>query len=247
MNTTGNTLFIPGGTSGIGLALARRFRSRGNTVVVGGRRDDVLAELAAEGFGTVRVDVADPASIREATADVVARYPELNILVAMAGMMRAEDWTTPGFLDDAEAHVTTNLLGPIRLIAALNEHLWSRDDAVVMTVSSGLAHVPLGITPTYNATKAAIHQLSESLRVQYAGSGPQVIELVPPAVRTALMPGHEKAPHAMPLDDYADEVLGLLEREPDAREILVEYVKPLRYAAVNGSYDETVAMVNAAH
>lgn len=246
MNTEGNTIFVPGATSGIGLALARRFRERGNTVVVGGRRTDVLDELAAEGFDTVRIDTADPASIREATADVVARHPELNVLVAMAGIMRAEDWTTPGFLDDAEAHVTTNLLGPIRLVAALTEHLHARSDAVVMTVTSGLAHVPLAITPTYNATKAAIHQLSESLRLQFAGGGPQVVELVPPAVRTPLMPGHEESAHAMPLDDYADEVLELLEQDPDAREILVERVRMHRFAEITGRYDETVAIVNGA-
>lgn len=247
MNITGNTIFLPGGTSGIGLALARRFRERGNVVVVGGRRADVLDALAAEGFGTVRIDTSDAASIRTATADVVARYPELNVLVAMAGVMRAEDWTTPGFLADAEEQVATNLLGPIRLIAALVEHLAGRPDAVVMTVSSGLAHVPLRITPTYNATKAAIHRLSEGLRLQFADGGPQVVELVPPAVRTTLLPGHETAEHAMPLDEYADEVMDLLEKDPDAREVLVERVKILRHAETGGAYDEVVARLNGVH
>ena len=247
MNTPGSTIFVPGATSGIGLALALRLQAAGNTVVIGGRRGDLLDKLATDhGFGTVRVDTADPASITEATASVVERYPELNVLIAMAGIMRAEDWTTPGFLADAEEVVTTNLLGPIRLIAALTGHLQTRPDAAIVTVSSGLAHAPLRVTPTYNATKAAIHQLSETLRLQLEPAGVQVIELVPPAVRTALMPGQETSDFAMPLDEFTDEVMALIETDPKAREILVDRVKFLRYAEVRGDYDQVVATLNAA-
>ncbi|TMR11612.1 SDR family NAD(P)-dependent oxidoreductase [Nonomuraea turkmeniaca] len=246
MNIDGNTIFIPGATSGIGLALAVRLQAMGNTVVIGGRRTDLLEHLAAEyGLGTVRIDTADPASIAEATADVIGRYPDLNVLVAMAGIMRVEDWTTPGFLADAEATVTTNLLGPIRLIAALTEHLRTRPGATIITVSSGLAHAPLRITPTYNATKAAIHMLSETLRLQLAPAGVQVIELVPPSVRTALLPGQETSDFAMPLDEFADEVMTLLKTRPDAAEILVERVKFLRFGEARGDYDQVVATLNA--
>ena len=131
--------------------------------------------------------------------------------------MRAEDWTSPdGFLATAEATVTTNLLGPIRLIAAFIEHLQTRPEATIMTVSSGLAFVPLRVTPTYNATKAAIHQLTDSVRLQLADTSVRLVELVPPAVRTALMPGHETSDVAMPLDDFVAEVVALIEAQPDA-------------------------------
>ncbi|MBL0884780.1 SDR family oxidoreductase [Myceligenerans indicum] len=247
MNITGSTIFIPGATSGIGLALARRLQAAGSTVVVGGRRVEVLDRLAAEhGFGTVRIDVSDPDSITAAAADVVARYPDLDVLVAMAGIMRVEDWTTPGFLADAEEVVTTNVLGPIRLIAAFVEHLRTRPGATVMTVSSGLAHVPLRPTPSYNASKAAIHLLSESIRLQLEPQGVRVVELVPPSVRTALLPGQETSGLAMPLDEFADEVMSLLAREPDAHEILVERVGFLRHAATRGVYDQVVATLNTA-
>ncbi|WP_125776572.1 SDR family oxidoreductase [Antribacter gilvus] len=247
MNISGNTIFIPGATSGIGLALALRLQAKGNTVVVGGRRTGLLDQLAAEhGFGTVRIDTSDARSITTATADVVARYPELNVLIAMAGIMRAEDWLSPAFLADAEEMVVTNLLGPIRLVAALTEHLHSRPAATIMTVSSGLAYAPLRFTPTYNATKAAIHQLSESLRLQYAGTSVEVVELVPPSVQTALMPGHESDEHAMPLDAYADEAMALLESRPDAHQVLVERVKFLRFGEARGDYDQVVAALNAA-
>ncbi|MBE1878802.1 SDR family oxidoreductase [Myceligenerans pegani] len=247
MNITGNTIFIPGATSGIGLALAMRLRDRGNTVVIGGRRAELLDQLAAEhGFGTVRIDVADAASVTEAAADVVARYPATNVLVTMSGIMRVEDWTSPGFLADAEDVITTNLLGTVRLVAAFTAHLQTRPDAAIVTVSSGLAHVPLRPTVSYNATKAAIHQLSESLRLQLAPVGVQVVELVPPSVRTALLPGQETSEFAMPLDDFADEVMDLLEKNPEAHEILVERVGFLRHAEARGDYAEVVGILNAA-
>ncbi|WP_285106809.1 SDR family NAD(P)-dependent oxidoreductase [Promicromonospora sp. MEB111] len=245
MNTYGNTIFLPGGTRGIGLALAIRLQARGNTVIIGGRDATALDALAAEhGFGTVRVDTSDPASIASASAEVIERFPAVNVLVPMAGIMRAEDWRTPGFLADAEAVVTTNLLGPIRLIAAFTEHLQSRADATILTVSSGLAFTPLGVTPSYNASKAAVHMLSESIRLQFAGTSVSVVELVPPSVQTELMPGQDTNPLAMPLDEFVDEALALLESRPDAHEIQVERVKFLRYGEVRGDYAEVVAALN---
>jgi len=248
MNVSGNTIFIPGATSGIGLALALRLQKSGNTVVIGGRRTELLAQLESEhGFGTVRIDVADPVSIVEASAEVIATYPKVNVLVTMAGIMNAEDWNHPGeVVASAERIMTTNVLGTIRLIAAFTEHFIALPDATVMTVSSGLAFAPLAHTPSYNASKAAIHMLSESIRLQWAGTGIQVIELVPPAVQTDLMPGHAEDPHALPLEDFADEVLQILKADPDAREIHVERVKFLRYGEARGDYDSVVAILNGA-
>jgi len=249
MNITGNTVFIPGATSGIGLGLALELHARGNTVIVGGRRGELLERIAAEhpGVDTVRVDTADAASIDVAAKQVLARHPDLNVLVTMAGIMRIEDWRRPeSFLASAEDVVTTNLLGPVRLIAAFVEHLRSRADATIVTVSSGLAFAPLAVTPSYNATKAAIHMLSESLRLQLADTTVKVVELVPPSVRTALLPGQETSEFAMPLDEFVTEVMGLLESRPDATEIQVERVKFLRYGEARGDYAEVVATLNAA-
>jgi short-subunit dehydrogenase involved in D-alanine esterification of teichoic acids len=247
MQITGNTVFIPGATSGIGLALALRLQAAGNTVVVGGRRADLLERIAAEhpGLDTVVVDTTDPASITSAARQVLAAHPELDVLVTMAGIMRVEDWRTPdGFLASAEATVTTKVLGPVRLIAAFVEHLQTRPDATIMTVSSGLAFAPLAATPSYNASKAAIHLLSESLRLQLAGTSVHVVELEPPAVRTDLLPGQAESEFAMPLDAYVDEVMELLETQPDATEIQVENVKFLRYGEARGDYADVVATLN---
>ena len=247
MNISGNTIFIPGATSGIGLALALRLQSSGNTVIVGGRREHLLTAIAAEhpGIHTVQIDTADARSIDEAARKVLAAHPTLNVLITMAGIMRAEDWTAPsGFLATAEETITTNVLGPIRLIAAFVEHLRAQPDATIMTVSSGLAFAPLRVTPTYNASKAAIHMLSESLRLQFADTSVSILELEPPSVRTALMPGHEDNEAGMPLDEFIDEVMALIESEPDATEIQVERVKFLRYGEARGDYAQVVAALN---
>ncbi|GAB3390732.1 SDR family NAD(P)-dependent oxidoreductase [Humibacter soli] len=250
MQISGNTIFIPGATSGIGLALAIALEAKGNTVVIGGRRTELLASIRSEhpGIDTIEIDTADAASIACASAQVLQAHPDLNVLIAMAGIMRAEDWHTPAcFVANAEQTVTTNLLGPIRLIGAFIDHLQGRDDATIMTVSSGLAFTPLAITPSYNATKAAIHMLSESLRLQLADTSVRVTELVPPAVRTQLMPGHDENEHAMPLDEFIDEVMQLLETQPDAKEVQVQTVKFLRYGEVRGDYDQVVGILNQNH
>jgi short-subunit dehydrogenase involved in D-alanine esterification of teichoic acids len=248
MNISGNTIFIPGSTSGIGLALALELQARGNTVIVGGRRAELLSQIAAAhpGLDTVQIDTADPASIDFAAKEVLDRHPDLNILVTMAGIMRIEDWRQPeSFLAAAESVITTNVLGPIRLIAAFIEHLRAQPDATIVTVSSGLAFAPLKATPSYNASKAAIHMLSESVRLQLAGTTVKVVELVPPAVRTSLLPGQEASQFAMPLDEFVTEVLALLQARPGASEIQVERVKFLRYGEARGDYDRVVETLNA--
>ncbi|MEV8631963.1 SDR family NAD(P)-dependent oxidoreductase [Streptosporangium sp. NPDC051023] len=248
MNISGNTVFIPGSTGGIGLALALELEAKGNRVIVGGRRADVLERIAAEhpGLGTVRIDTSDPASIDSAAKEVLVRYPDLNVLVTMAGIMRIEDWHRPeSFLASAESVITTNLLGPIRLIAAFVEHLQKQPDATIVTVSSGLAFAPLKVTPSYNASKAAIHMLSESIRLQLADTSVKIVELEPPSVRTSLLPGQEDSEFAMPLEKFVAEVVALLQAQPDAKEIQVERVKFLRYGEARGDYDQVVETLNA--
>jgi uncharacterized oxidoreductase len=245
MDITGNSIFIPGATSGIGLALALRLQSAGNTVIVGGRRVDVLERLASDhGFDTVTIDITDPASVLAARDQVLSRHPDLNVVVAMAGVMLSEDVRSAGFLADAERVVETNILGPLRLVSAFIEHMQTRPDATLVTVSSGLAHIPLAITPTYNGSKAFIHRFSETIRLQLAGTSVKVVEIVPPGVRTELMPGQSQTERFMPLDAFVDEVMALLESQPDATEILVETVKFLRFAEVEDRYDGAVAALN---
>jgi uncharacterized oxidoreductase len=245
MKTTGNTIFLPGATSGIGLGMALRFHALGNKVIIGGRRQTLLDTIVAEhpGIDAVTVDTADQNSIHRASEEVMTRFPDTNVLINMAGIMLPEDYRSADFLSVAEDTVATNLLGPIRLIGAFSAFLASKTDSTIMNVSSGLAFVPLPLTPTYNATKAAIHSLSIALRVQFANTSIKVLELAPPAVQTALL-NQENSPTSMPLEEYLDEVMSILETQPDVTEILVERVKFLRFAEANGTFDEVLAMLS---
>jgi len=247
MKLTGNTILITGGTSGIGRGLAVRLHEAGNKVIVAGRRKELLDEIAAEhpGIDGLVLDVADPASIAQARETVAASYPELNVLVNNAGIMLKENLLDPADLQIAEDHVTVNLLGTIRVTYAFLPLLIGKNDAAVMNITSALAFVPLPITPTYNATKAALRSFSESLRVQLdgAGAGVQVIESAPPGVQTTLL-GQQDSPNAMPLDEFLDETLGLLRENPDAKELVVERAKFVRYAEANGAYDQALAMLS---
>lgn len=245
MKQTGNTILITGGGSGIGEALAHRFHDIGNTVIIAGRRQETL-DRACEGRSHMHALVLDVESA-EGVADfaerLLAAHPTLNVLVNNAGIMRFEALDRRRDLGDAEATITTNLLGPIRLTNALIDHLVTRPDAVVVNVTSGLAFVPLISTPTYNATKAAIHSYTVSMREALKGRV-EVIELAPPAVQTGLTPGQETRPGYLPLEPFVDEVMTLFASEPTPREILVERVGFQRFAEAEGRFDETLTTLN---
>lgn len=238
MKTTNNTILITGGGSGIGRALAEAFHTLGNQVIISGRGQKALDETttANPGMKALTVDMADPASIQTFAARLAEAHPTLNVLINNAGIMRVENLLAEAAgTEDGEAMVTTNLLGPIRLTTALLPLLRKQPHATVMTVSSGLAFVPLTMTPTYCATKAAIHSYTESLRYQLRETSVEVLELVPPYVATKLMGDHqEQDPRAMPLEEFIAEVMDILKTQPEATEICVKRVYPLRFAADGG-------------
>lgn len=248
MQTTSNTIFITGGGSGIGRGLAQAFHALGNRVIIAGRREQALKETIAAnpGITALTLDIQDPANIRAVALRLAADYPALNVLINNAGIMRAEKLQAqPDDLADAESIVATNLLGPIRLTAALLPVLQKQPHSVIMNVSSGLAFVPMAITPTYCATKAAIHSYTQSLRYQLRASTTEVLELVPPYVATDLMNG-ASAPRAMPLEKFITEVMEILKTEPKTAEICVENVKRLRFAAESGHYESVFQGLNGA-
>jgi len=240
MQMTGNTILITGGGSGIGKALAEAFHALGNQVIVAGRRKDALEAACAAnpGMKWKVLDLEKAAAIEAFAKELVAKFPKLDAVIHNAGIMRPEDVKKQG-VSDAEAMITTNFLGPIRLTNALLPTLLAKPRAAIMTVSSGLAFTPLAMTPTYCATKAAIHSYSQTLRWQLKDTKVQVLELAPPYVQTELMGDRQKTdPRAMPLAEFIGETMSLLKSSPDANEILVERVKPLRFAEKSGSYEQ---------
>ena len=246
MTPQGNTILITGGGSGIGEALAHRLHDAGNTVIVAGRRRDALDRATAgrDHMHAIELDVESADGIADFARRLLAAHPGLNVLINNAGIMRFEALDRSRDLADAEATITTNLLGPIRLTNALIDHLVQQRDAVIVNVTSGLAFVPLIVTPTYNATKAAIHSYTVTLREALKGKV-EVIELAPPGVQTALTPGQESRPGYQPLESFADEVMALLSQQPTPPEILVERVGFLRRAEAEGRFDETLQQLNA--
>jgi len=245
MKNSGNTILITGGGSGIGEALAHRFHDAGNVVIIAGRRQDALDAAAAgrPNIHAVTLDVESAEGVADFAARVLSSFPALNVLINNAGIMRFEALDHARDLSDAEATITTNLLGPIRLTNALIDHLVAQPDAAIVNVTSGLAFVPLVDTPTYNATKAAIHSYTVAMRDALNGKV-EVIELAPPAVQTGLTPGQESREGYQPLDEFADEVMALFAQQPTPPEILVQRVAFLRNAEREGRFDETFQQLN---
>lgn len=246
MLSTGNTILITGGGSGIGEALAHRLHDLGNTVLIAGRRLDVLTAAAKgrQNIVPVQLDIDDAESIEAFARKLVADHPRLNVLMNNAGIMRFETLDGRRDLADSEATITTNLLGPIRLTNALIDHLATQPNAAIINNTSGLAFVPLVRTPTYSATKAALHSYTVSLREALKGRV-EVIELAPPAVQTTLTPGQDTREGYQPLAEFADEVLSILQRQPTPPEVLVERVGFLRFAERDNRFDATLTTLNA--
>jgi len=189
MKLTGRTILITGGSAGIGLAFALKFLELGNQVIVTGRREEAaLDELNGNypKLQTIQSDVADPAQIAALARRVKAGYPKLDVLMNNAGIMLHKNLKVPATdLDGLMAEVTINMGGVIRMTSAFIDIL-TANKGTVINVSSALAFVPLPSAPVYSATKAAVHAYTQSLRLQLEETGVEVIELMPPAVKTDL-------------------------------------------------------------
>lgn len=244
------TILITGATSGIGLGLAQRLHAQGHRLILTGRRQSLLDQAtdAHPRMTGYQNDITDPAQIADLAARLAKDHPDLSTVVLNAGIMQPERLVTNQTpLTVAEDMITTNLLGPIRLTHALMPQLLAQPKAAIITVSSGLAFVPLAVTPTYSATKAAVHSWTQSLRFQLAATNIRVHELAPPGVQTDLMPGHRTSPHAMPFDAFIDEVMAILSQTPVPDEILVDRVKHFRNAEAEGRHAQTFQALNGTY
>lgn len=223
MKLTGNTIFITGGGSGIGRALAEALHNLGNKVIISGRRKERLEETikANPGMSAVELNVQDPARIKATAKQLIEKYPDVNVLINNAGIIQSDD--AAGVIDEDVliSTVTTNLLGPIRLTSAFIEHLKAKEEAVVINTTSILGFVPLATTAVYSATKAALHTYTLSQRYMLKDTSVKVIEIVPPWVQS-----NNDEPRAMPLDSFIDATIKILGTDTD--EVLVEEAKMFR-------------------
>ncbi|GGD75699.1 MULTISPECIES: SDR family oxidoreductase [Rhizobium] len=247
MQMTGNTIFITGGTSGIGRALAEAFHVLGNKVIIAGRRKALLDQVASAnpGIDGVELDISDAADIDRIAAQLVHDYPTLNVLINNAGIMPFDDPSAT--IDDSVSRriLDTNLLGPIRLTSALIEHLKAQPRATIIHNTSVLAYVPIATNAVYSAAKAALHSYSLSQRFMLRDTSVTVQEIAPPWVDTDLIK-KSGDPRAMPLNAFIVETMKGL--ATDAPEVFVEGIRALRdnpglneHALVNGFNAEIAA------
>lgn len=252
MRISGNTILVTGGTSGIGRALAEALFGKGNTVIIAGRRQALLDEVAGRNPGMVgiAVDLSDSAAIATFAETVKAQFPRLNILINNAGIAGLEDYTADSIdMTRAYSTIQTNITGVVQLSAALLPTLRAQPQSTLMVTTSGLAFVPYPPGPVYSATKAFMHNWLDALRVQLRKTSVEVLELAPPYVQTELGgPQQASDPRAMPLEEYTREVMLILEHNTLGKgEILVDRVRPLRTAEKDGTYQEFLDMFAGMH
>jgi uncharacterized oxidoreductase len=236
MKMHSNTIFITGGTSGIGKGLAEAFHRLGNQVIISGRREDRLQSITAANPGMRHfvLDVTDLNSLRNTARTIIVEFPRLNCVFNNSGVQRRHNFAAGNPVDDAAmlAEIHTNLVGLIRVTNEFLPHLKNQQDATLLNVSSGLAFVPFAVFPVYCATKAAVHSFSLSLRHQLKGSNIKVIELIPPYVATELAGGAQApagAMNQMPLDTFIAETMK--ELAGDVEEVAIGGSKNLMAAS----------------
>jgi uncharacterized oxidoreductase len=247
MNFSNATILITGGNSGIGRGLAEALAARGAKVIITGRDTKRLQEVAEASphIFAYELDVTNANDVSSFAGILVERHPDLNAVIHNAGILVHENvLAEPYNLEVVERTFATNVMGPIRLTAALMPHLRSRQEAAIVTVSSGLAFVPLASASAYSATKAAIHSWTQSLRHELRNTNISVIEIAPPLVATELTPGQSNNPNAMPLDAFVAEAIELLCADVTPKEVLVQRVMLQRTAEQTGSFDRVFGLIN---
>jgi uncharacterized oxidoreductase len=217
MNTSGNTILITGGTSGIGLGLAKAFAEKNNQVIICGRRKNRLDEIASghEKIVTKVCDISDGLQREELAQWCIKNYPAVNIIINNAGVQLTADLKQPADLSRLRGETETNFIAPVHLSTLFSQHLMQKENAAIINISSGLAFVPIAFMPVYCATKAAIHSFSLSLRYQLRNTSIKVFEIAPPAVDTEL--GHDRREDksqlhgGMPVNEFVAAAIKALE------------------------------------
>lgn len=219
MKLTGNTILITGGTSGIGLALAKHLNILNNKIIICGRREDRLTEIKRqnEGIVTKVCDVTDAQHRVDLTEWVFQNYPDVNILINNAGVQLHADLTKSGNLADVRKETETNFVAPVHFIQLFAGYLSKKENAAIVNISSGLAFVPLAVAAIYSATKAAIHSLTLSLRHQLKDTNIKVFEIAPPMVDTELGHDHREdktgSHGGMDVDEFVSHAIDALQHD----------------------------------
>ncbi|MEA3537002.1 SDR family oxidoreductase [Rhizobium sp. CC-YZS058] len=246
MNFRDATILITGGNSGIGRGLAEALADLGAKIIITGRDKDRLDDVvqANPGMSAYELDVTSSLGINTFAAQVTTEHPELNAVIHNAGILAYESVLGGYDMETVEKVVLTNLIAPIGLTSALLPHLRAMPEAAIVTVSSGLAFVPLASASAYSASKAGMHSWSQSLRHELRSTNISVVEIAPPLVATELTPGQSRNPHAMPLDAFIEEAVGLLCADVTPEEVIVQRAIPQRTAERAGQFKKVFDLIN---
>lgn len=232
MDLKNSTILITGGTSGIGLELAKQLIEQGSTVIVTGRKTDALNEAKKNlpSVHTFRSDVSNPRDIEQLYQAVTSQFPGLNVIINNAGQMRLIDVQDTSLdLENINREIATNLTGTVQMVHRFLPHLATKKSAAIVNVSSAIAFMPYSVAPIYSATKAGVHAYTQALRMQLEATSVKVFELIPPGVKTNL-----QNDWVMPTDPRmmmdADKLVnvaikGLLNDTPEIRPKLVGVIK----------------------
>jgi uncharacterized oxidoreductase len=211
MKLSNNKILITGGATGIGLGLVERFVRENNTVIICGRREAALREVAVK-FPSVITKVCDltiEAERIELYEWVVKNHSDLTVLVNNAGIMNWKKVTDSDFYEMANNEITTNVIAPLHLT---NLFLNLKSLNTIMNVTSGLAFVPVSGASVYCGTKAFLRSFTLSLRHSLKSTGIEVIEIIPPALSTDISGGKNRNMGYPSVDDFIESIFQQLKK-----------------------------------
>ncbi len=240
MELKNSTVLITGGTSGIGLELIKQLTEQGANIIVTGRKWNALNETKKRypKVHTFQSDVSNPKDIEQLYKDVTQQFPDLNIIINNAGLMRLIDLQdTKLDLENINREISTNLSGTIQMVHQFLPHLLTKKSAAIVNVSSGIAFMSYSSAPIYSAAKAGVRAYTQALRLQLEDTNVKVFEMIPPGVNTNLQNDWSVAPNPsqmMSVDTMVNvAVKGLLKDNQELNPFLINVIKAASRIAPN--------------
>lgn len=214
MDLSNSTILITGGSSGIGLELARRLLQQKNKVIICGRTPEKLKKAKRQfpSIHTIQCDLSEPDECFRLANRISENHADCNVLINNAATVHRDPFLSGEQIPQkAQTEINTNLLAPIILSKELLPVLTRNSDPAIINVTTGLVYAPKVLYPFYNATKAGLHSFTMVLREQVKEASVDVIEVQFPAVDT---PWHHGSPPkiAITAQKAVDEMLKGIEK-----------------------------------
>lgn len=216
MKLTGNTIFILGGSAGIGLEIAKQFSALGNKVIINGRSNDRLEKSLVQlnNAAAIQGDLSIESERIRVANELLDEYPDVNVIINNAGKAVLHSLCEGGNnYKSANEEINTNYLSIIHFTELVLPYLLKAErETAIVNVTSIIAWMilPSDPIPTYPASKAALHYYTQALRQSLAATNVNVFELIPPLTNTEFSAGINGA-SGIPPKEVADGLLLALE------------------------------------